>query len=380
MLDVTQAPYSQVLNDSNDNTTGIQQALNDAGALATGDRRVLVPGTARISVPLVVPPFVSLEGTHAARNDTPSQPGKIRATAGFTGSAMVKFLDQTTGGYSVISFGQRLLNITLDGSLAYAGAQVYSGVRADGVVRGVRLDNVTVQNVTDRGIHVASANGGNPYSWHCDNVQVLAAKVDGFRLPTMTDGTFINSRAIGCGRHGWYIDGCANSTFTNCRAEWNTQNGWNLDGGWGTGTGSGGTLFTNCSTDRNGFNGFLVKATGNPPLRFSNIMTRRDGRNGGAGGAGYAGFRVDGATCPIIIDGITCFPGVDDDGANAASPQYGLRVNGATWVDVGSGYLHAVSGAVSDLGGNTYFNVSSRVGRATGPTSAPVRQYVPGGV
>jgi hypothetical protein len=285
---------------------------------------------------------------------------------------MIRMVDQIIGGYPFQSYGQVIENLALDGRPAKANT-LFSGIRTEGVVRGVRVRDVSVMHVSDRGLQTATANNGIAFSWEVQNLQALACGSDGFRIAGMTDTTFLNCRALGCGRHGWYIDGCANSTWTNCRSEWSGQQGWNLDGGWGGNTGSGGAQFLNCSTDRNNFNGWLIKATGNAPLAFTNLMCRRDGRNGGAGGSGYAAVRVEGATMPITIDNLTVYPGVDDDGNGTNSPNYGFRALNSTWVSVNSGYLHAAVTPHQDGGGNGKYSVASVVGRATGPTLTPTR-------
>jgi hypothetical protein len=367
------ADYGARLDGATDDTAAIQTAIN-AAAAHTGNARskiVHIAGIARISAPLLLPPLVTLRGGHAARAETPTPPAMIKALATFTGTAMIRLLDQDTGGYSTVSYGQRICDLTLDGGAAKTTA-TFSGIRSDGLVRGVLLQNVSIFQVSDRGVQTASANGRTAYSWNLDNVQVGAAGLDGFRLSGMTDTTIIGCRAIGCGRNGWFLDGMPNSTFTNCRAEWNLV-GWHIYSNWGTGAGAGGGMWVNCSTDRNTQDGFYLASLGTAPMAFANIYCRRDGRNTGTGAGGYAGFRIDGATTPISINNLVVYPGVDDDGTGTNSPQYGLRANAATWVSLTSGYLHAASTPHQNTSGNTYYHVAPGVGQATGPTTAPTR-------
>lgn len=356
-----------------DDTIPFQQALNEAGSrINKGPQTVYYSGIPAISSPLIIPPLVTLQGNHAARTEIPEPKNKIKALSTFTGNAMLKMIDQVSGNYSIQSYGQSIKDVTLDGSAAKAKA-LFSGIRSEGLVRGIKLHNVSIFQVSDRGIQNSSLNSATGYSWHADNVQVGGAGVDGFRLSGLTDGTWINCRAIGCGRHGWYIDGCPNSLWSNCRSEWSKQHGWLITSNWGTGRGSGGALFSNCSTDRNNFDGFNVSVIGNSSLGFTNINARRDGRNNGLGGSGYSGFRINGSTMPISIDNLFVYPGVDDSGNGTVSPDYGFRAQNSTWVRVNSGYLHARVTPHQNMGGNTFYEVSSGVGKATGDTVSPVR-------
>lgn len=366
--------YGALGDGSTDDTAAIQSALNAAynGGGPWGKVVTLPAGfTFRISAPLVIPPYVTLRGGYQVRGSN-TQATCLKSTAGFTGSAMLLMVDQATGGYAVPSYGQVIENVTLDGGAAKAFA-TFSGIRANGSVKGVTLRNVAVVDVSDRGVQSATVSSANPYSWQIENVQVSAPGVDGFRLSGMTDTTMVGCRVIGAGRYGYNLDGMANSSFTACRAEWSGQRGWFIASNWGSGNGSGGATWVGCSTDRNDQDGFWVEATGTATLTFSGCVARRDGRNAGAGFGGYSGFAVVGATTPVVVDGLAVFPGVDDGGGGHNSPQNGVRVATSTWFGLGSGYVHADGTAILDGGGNGALLIGTAVGRATGTTAAPVR-------
>ena len=327
----------------------------------------------RTSDSLVVPPGVTLLGTRTGLMYVPDltdPPGYIRPMPTFVGTAVIKFLDEVTGGYSDISGEQRVINLMIDGS--ELATPSIDGISAEGNVQNVGLRDVTIRRVTGAGIRTGINAGFYPYSWRLHRVMVDKTGWRGFTFEVMTDITFVDCQAIGCGADGFYIANATNSHAIGCRAEWNNDNGFHITGNWATGTGSGGMLFGDCSTDRNDKNGVLIDATGNPPIQFDNLHTRRDGRNANLGGGDYAGFKVDAATTPVLVGLITCYPGVDDNGDGVNSPQYGVRVEDSTFVSVSTGFLHAATDGWIDGGGNGVLRRGPNIGERTGTTAAPV--------
>ena len=358
-----------------DDTAAFQAAL---AACPMGGIVYMPAGAFRTSEPLTIPPAVTLMGTHSnlmAVDGLTDPPCYIKPLASFTGDAVILFLDEINGGYSTISAEHRIRNVMIDGDdLTEPGVD---GIRAAGNIQNVAMQDVTVRRVTGAGIHTEFNGGFFPYSWRLHRVMVDNVGWHGFAMEVMTDISLIDCQAIGCGANGFEIANAANSHMIGCRAEWNTNNGIHLTGDWATGTGSGGMLIGDCSTDRNGANGVLVDATGNPPIQIENLHTRRDGRNDGAGGGGYAGLACDGATVPVIVGLVTCYPGVDDDGTQTNSPQYGARFTGCTYVSVDAGFLHAATAGWSDAGDNTVLRRGLNIGERTGTTAAPVDAFAP---
>ncbi|MFC7892675.1 glycosyl hydrolase family 28-related protein [Streptomyces sp. NPDC057381] len=358
-----------------DDTIAIQAALD---ACPMGGIVYLPAGAYRTSAPLTIPPAVTLMGTHSnlmAVVNLTDPPCYIKPLPSFVGEAVILFLDEIDGGYSTISAEHRILSVMIDGDdLTGPGVD---GIRAAGNIQNVAMRDVTVRRVTGAGVHTEFQGGFYPYSWRLHRVMVDNVGWHGFAMEVMTDISLIDCQAIGCGANGFEIANAANSHMIGCRAEWNTGNGIHLTGDWATGTGSGGMLIGDCSTDRNGQNGVLVDATGNPPIQIENLHTRRDGRNNGAGGGGYAGLACAAATVPVLVGMVTCYPGVDDDGTQANSPQYGARFTGCTYVSVDSGFLHADAAGWSDAGDNAVLRRGLNIAERTGSTAAPVDAFAP---
>ena len=355
---------------TSDSTSMIQSALN---AAPTGGVVYLPTGIYITSSPLRIPPTITLRGSHGTHLDTIAS--SIKPSASFSGAAVIQIVDQATGGYSVPSNEQRLFSLSINGT-NLPGGNTVDGIQFTGFVHGAYLQDLYITAVGGHGINSIANGSGTSYSHRGLRIVANATGSYGFTL-NMTDSTWIDLEAIACGgatHGGFFIGGAANSQFIGCRAEWNGTSGFTIGGSTGTGTGSGGALFANCSTDRNTANGFSVTSGGNAPLIFNGCVARRDGRNGGAGGASFAGFNIAGATCPVIINGLTTYPGVDDDGTQTNSPQYGLSVTGSTYVHLVSGWIHGASTAINS-GSNTVFRVNPNVATATGTTASPTFNY-----
>ncbi|MFE0472423.1 right-handed parallel beta-helix repeat-containing protein [Streptomyces sp. NPDC058947] len=339
----------------------------------------LPPRPYATGVPIVVPPGKTLMGL---RSDLMTitglyEPGVvIRPLPTFTGVAAIRFLDQADGGYTAVSGEQRLLNLTLDGSDLTAGVD---GLQAKGDVQNVALRDVTIRHFPNSGIYCGLGAGDvAPYSWRMTRVMLDNNHVHGLYGDRPVDLTMIDCQAIGNWGNGFMLGNAANSQLIGCRAEWSGNHGFYFTGDWGLGAGAGGALMSGCSTDRNGFNGVFVDVVGtNAPLVISNLMTRRDGRNGGAGGGGYAGVAGLNTSMPIIIGDWTNFPGVDDGGTSANSPECGGSFTNCDSVQIDNAYLHAATEPLRDAGGNEILRLGANLVYAIGTTATLTRTLAP---
>jgi hypothetical protein len=367
-----------------DDTAALQAALD---ALPEGGELLCPPGVYMISAPLVLKRNRTLRGTHAPRwsYDTGS-PSCIRASASFTGDALVRMKDEEeltgtvstpTGGLLAgpsDQSGMRLQKLTLDGANIAGGID---GVKAAGLVRDVDLDKVTVRRCTGTGIHTVgytrlSAATYYPRGWHLSQVVADNCGNNGFGFNLLNDSTFVDCLAVAATNHGFFIAGPGELQFAACRSVWNKSgHGWYV-----TGTSYGNVVFSACSTDRNQQHGMLIDATGQP-IVLSGCAFRRDGRNGNAGGGNYAGLAVLGATAPVVVDGLTTETGIEDDATGPSSPQYGMRVATSRSVVVDSGVLWGQTAAYTDGGGNTNLRIGGRVLLGTGVSTAPTWAYQP---
>lgn len=344
-----------------DDTAAIQAALDAANA--NGGGTVHIPaGTYATTAPLVIPQYVTLTGTDWSQGSNTV----IKPKSTFSGSYCVWVKDGVTAGYTGYNRAH-LTNLTLDGTNVI-GSLV--GVRVDGYTAGFTMNEVRVQHFTSHGFTTGAVGGNKPLSFNIRNCLFYQNGGDGVQISTGTDSTLTNVYCLGNTGQGFSLSEMANSLFVACRAEWSGENGFYVTNAWGSSTGSGGGLFVDCSTDRNTKNGFLVDSTGNATIQLTGIQCRRDGRNGGSGGGSYAGFKVNAASSPVLVNGLTVYPGVDDDGSGTNSPQYGISSTSAIHATFTGGYVHAASTPVNNGGSNTFFVVSG-ITLVTGTTASP---------
>lgn len=354
----------------NDDTSSIQAALN---ACPAGGIVYLPAGVYRTSGSLVLPPAVTLMGSHSnmmVATGLTNPQCFIQPLPSFSGVAVIRIEDASVGGYLTTPAEHRIFNLMIDGS-SYSATSI-DGIQAKGNIQNVVMRSVTIRYMTGNGIYTDVDAGAYPYSWRLYSIMVDNCHGHGYSFNRMTDITLDDCQAIGCWANGFQLTNLPNSQMIACRAEWNGNHGYYLTGSWGTGQGSGGMQMTGCSTDRNGWNGVYVDATGNGPIVISGLMTRRDGRNGNAGGGGYAGLAANGTTMPLTIGDWTNYPGTDDDGTGTNSPQYGASFTNNTLVQVDNAYLHAATAALHNGGGNTTLQCRNMT-YATGATTSPTR-------
>jgi hypothetical protein len=361
-----------------DSTTAIQTALNAAPAGGV----VYAPvGTYLISKQIVLPSLVTLTGDTSISvvenvQDGLGQAGtvlKVAAGWGGAGTSVLRLSDNATAR----TIGGSVLNLTING-VSYTATAI-DGIQAFGPVIQTRISNVAVENMSGWGVRTlidSSATGNQyPYWWDVDKLMVNECAAGGCSITNMTDATWRDVYVLFCGLGGspgpgWLVTGCDNSHFTDCRAEWCGTQGLYVTGAWTTGTGAGGCVFTGFSTDRNEKNGILIDATGNSPVLFNGTMLRRDGRNAKSGGGSFAGLALASAALPVIVSGISVFPGVDDDGTGTNSPQYGLSQATSSYLMIDLGYVQGNSAALNlDFSGITW--IGGGITKATGTTASP---------
>ena len=375
--------YGAVGDGTTDDTTAIQNAIN---ACPAGGIVQLPAKTFRVTAPIILLPTITLEGTHGNRifyDSAPvgtPQPSMIKAASSFSGAAIIRMLDKEEGGYAYESTGQRITNLTIDGSAIASG--VIRGIQATGNVREVIIHNVAVQFMPHNGIAAntytrTDSSVQKPYSWYVTETIARSCGNFGFSVSGMTDSNFVSCQSLYAGVSGWFVSGNANTVFTNCRSEWSGQHGFYVTGSWGSSpNGSGGAVFTGCTTDRSNYNGFFVDATGNTPITFNGCSARRDGRNGNSGGGSYAGFKATSSTVPVLVDSLTTYPGNNDDATGTVSPQYGASFTGNTYVSIsGASFLHGVTAGFHNGGTNTVLRRGPNIGERTGSPSSATNVY-----
>ncbi|MGW1436843.1 glycerophosphodiester phosphodiesterase family protein [Streptomyces griseus] len=376
-VNVKDKAYGAKGDGATDDTVALQAAID---ACPPGGVVYLPEGVYRVSAPIYPNPTTTLRGSHANMMAVPGlvdPPCYLQPLPSFVGAAVIVLRDQESGAYAALPAEHRIEDLMVDGS-TLDGANPVDGLYAEGNIQNVRLTNVTFRRMSNNGIVTAGKANVFPYSWRMQNVMIDNCRANGMLITRMTDLTMIDCQVIGCWGHGMVLDNVANGLMDLCRSEWNGNHGIRLTGAWGNGTGSGGLLMSACSTDRNGWDGVRVDATGAAPITINGLQTRRDGRNGGGGGGGYAGLAIAAATAPVLVEAITCYPGVDDDGTGTASPQYGIHLTGASVAQIGSGYLHAVQDGLRDATAGGSVAIGAEVTTRTGPTTsaaARLRRY-----
>lgn len=376
-LNVKANPFGAAGDGVTDDTAAIQEALDAAGY---GGVVYFPQGVYLISYPLDLPKGVSLKGSHSNLMVGPGMVADewacyLQAAPTFTTGAMLVIIGEDDGDHPALNGEQRIENLMLDGSKVATGN--LDGIYARGNVQNVVMRDVCVRQMPNNGI-ITAANPTNdwPYSWRLHSVMVDNCHANGIVFERNTDLTLEDVQVIGCWATGIKLTNCANTIVTHSRAEWNGNYGFHLTGGWGNWPGSGSMLMSACETDRNGWDGVKVDASGNGAFLIQGLMTRRDGRNGGPGGGGYAGLSLSNQA-PVVVNGVTCYVGTDDQGTAGTSPQYGVKVSNARDVMIDNAILHAATAGYFTEGTNQRILVGPSVMTVAGNNYSEDRQYHP---
>lgn len=351
-INAAAAPYGATGDGTTDDAASIQAALN---ACPAGGVVYLPAKTFRTSVPIKIPPYVTLRGGHGggeAQSTTSPTPACIKPLSSFTGAAVIQVLDQQLGGYSTIASEVKIEDVTVNGSALASGST--AGIQMKGQIQHITLRDVQVRQVPGNGFDTAynlSAPPGPqaPFCLHFERLSALWCGGTGFALNNSTDSVFVDCYALGCSSWGWYVAGCNGATWIACRAEWSGMDGFNLA------TNTAVQTFIGCSTDRNAQHGFNIpSSTSTGTIVLSGCRMTRDGRNSTT--AGYAGLNVASTTRKVVADNLVITTGRDDDGTSGLlTPQYGVSATSSSYVVVASGDVNGVSTAWRDGGGNTVY-------------------------
>lgn len=309
---------------------------NAMAALAgSGGTVFLGAGTWRTTGPVVRPAGVSVigvPGTGQQPANAPADLGTVirpAATWAQGGAAVNAVLlhNGAQGGFA---------NLLVDGTDLFTLPVTAHGVSGTGNDQASFTSDVLIYNNTGDGLNGGDSQGGWKISGvSCKNVG--GAGVNSLPPDCDLDDVYV----IGSGTHDYYLYNPVNCRLNHCRAEWAGQRGFWIDG---DNTGTGGVMLTGCSTDRNTGQAVYVTAAGSWPVNITGLSCRRDGANGTSPAIEIAAA----ATCPVVIDGLTIFPGFNDQGGGNQGPVTGITVDaGATYVSVANALIHAVTTPVS---------------------------------
>ncbi|MEU9405600.1 glycosyl hydrolase family 28-related protein [Streptomyces sp. NPDC048281] len=345
--------------DTTDDYAAIMAAIN---ACPEGGVVLFPPGNYRISQPLQLKRNRTYRGTHAPRwQYRGGSPCVIKPHPSFTASKIIHVADKEITGAASDNDGGRIENLAVLGQ--NAGSSVV-GILFEGLVRDWAVRNVDVSNTSGNGwqtLGYASSDTTTHYPRGLDlySVTSYAAHNNGFSLSNLTDSTIFDALAVSASSIGFLIDNPGEIKYIGCRAVFNASDGFRITGSVSVG----GAQFIGCSTDRNQSHGVRITAGGSQPLTFTDLLTRRDGKNSNAGGGGFAGLALIGTSgttvCPVVVSGLSQTVGVDDGATSTGndSPQYGVRAEYAKHLAV-RGTAWGVTNAVFDNGNNTSLDLA----------------------
>lgn len=370
---VKDSAYGAVGNDSTDDFAAITAAI---AATPEGGVVYFPPGEYRVSAPIVLKRNRTYRGSHSPRwQYRGGSPCVIKPHATlFSGGSLIHIPDKEITSDSDDNDGGRVEHLAVLGQNAGSGVV---GVLLEGLVRDWTFLNVDSSNTSGNGwrtLGYASVDTTTHYprGLNLYGCTTYSAHSNGFSLSNLTDSTLIDCLAVSATSLGWLIDNPGETKYMGCRAVFNGSDGFRITGSVSVG----GAQFIGCSTDRNQNYGVKITATGGQPVVFTNLLTRRDGKNSNLGGGNLAGVAVIGTVgntvCPVVLEGLAQTVGVDDGAVSTGndSPQYGVWIEYAKHVSV-RGSAWGVTSAVLNNGNNVNVDIN-RLYRQNGLASARV--------
>ena len=347
--------------------TNIQALLN---LCSPGKTAQLQAGVFWTDAPIIQPPWVTLQGEGTLLNNsfltdypTIHQGSGSFAQGGAAQKAAILMVDQATGGYSIASAGQQVININVDGSSAPSNTD---GIDLYGTVGGVLMRDVSVRGMTGGGVQCLSRSGNIPDGLRLNGLMAAGGGGNGFFFQS-ADMICHDLHSIGNGGDGFRIITAANSHFSDCRSGNNSARGWNFGNNTGSANGTGYLSLQNCNSQLNALDGYYVDwtaANGGHVINATGLTSVGDGENGGSGGGGYAAFNVVSAGSPVTVQNLVVIPGTNN-------PNYAVSVTSCAYLAIRSGVLQGFATVFSDGGTNGTILIDPGVLTGTGTTSAP---------
>lgn len=277
-------------------------------------------------------------------------------------------------GTDIDGFTMRNMSLHSGRATGPAGAAVH-GISVTGSVKGVRLQNVWINNFAGYGVLTDTNSNGFPGGWEVSNLDIENCRDGGWRSNNsgsvsfaFGDGSILQSEATANGGDGWYFAGVNAFDFINVRSVFNSgaANGFVIDGPCGL------LGFTACQTDRNIRNGILLHSVDSAPtaqpaphgITVTACNFSRDGKNDDSTQGGYAGIRIQGDSssvrhCPVTISGCTVHVTKGDAGTGLLSPDYGIYITNGRRVVVSANILVATVATIFDDLGALLHGVNS---------------------
>jgi hypothetical protein len=377
-LDV-KADFGAVGDDTTDDYTAIAAAIT---ACPVGGVVFFPPGKYAVGQPIAVKDNITLRGTLDNRwTSYTGTPCYIKPRFGaFTGTTGLITASEVDG------WRIRDLGLHSGRATGTAGATL-NGLHAVGACKGVRLQNVWINNHSGYGVFTDTTASGFPGGWEVANVDIENNALGGWRSVNtgavsfaFGDGSMAFCEATANGGDGFYLAGVNAFDFVNVRSVFNTgtANGFYIDGPCGL------LGFVACQTDRNIRNGILLHSVDSAPtaqpaphgISITACHFSRDGKNDNTTGGGYAAIRVQGDSssvrhCPVTISNITTHVIKEDNGTGLLSPDYAIYITNGRRVTVNGGILVATVATIfDDLGallhnGATHYLVNVSTGAVT---------------